>query len=329
MTGRYSDRLPFDFRSLEIFLAVCETGAMGAAARLLKLTQPAVSQAVADIEQRTGVMLFDRGARPLGLTPAGAVLQERAAALMDDALQIPPMLREMRHIKLPLVRIGLIDSLSRCLLKELSTFLMTRAGKISVVSGLALHAAALINRRLDIVLSADDLSDMDGLERWPILEEPFMILCPRTLANGSAATDLEWLARQAPLLRFPARSKSGAEIDRHLRRLRLESSRVEEFDTPYGLTAAVAAGLGWAITTPLCTMEAELPLDNMEILPLPGPRMHRNITLVAHEIELGTLPRALAHLACDVLREKCRPFIARHCPWVSEQFIIGHSAASG
>ena len=323
MTGRRSERLPFDFRSLEIFLAVCETGAMSAAARRLKLTQPAVSQAVADIEQKTGVLLFDRGARPLGLTPAGAVLQQRAAALMEDALQIPPMLREMRHVRLPLVRIGLIDSLSRCLLKELSVFLMSRARKISVVSGLALQATALMNRRLDVVLSAEDLGEMDGLERWPILEEPFLILCPQGLANGAAPIDFERLARQAPLLRFPARSKSGAEIDRHLKRLRLDVPRTEEFDTAYGLTAAVAAGLGWAITTPLCIMEAGLPLESLSILPLPGPRMHRNITLVAHEIELGSLPSALAYLACDVLREKSRPFIERHCSWVDDQFVIG------
>ena len=170
MTGRQCERLPFDFRSLEMFLAVCETGSMGAAARRLELTQPAVSQAVADIEHRTGVLLFDRTSRPLGLTPAGAMLQQRASALLEEALQIPPLLREMRQTRLPLLRLGLIVSLSRCLLKEISAFLMSRARKISVVSGLALHATALLDRRLDVVLSAEDLSDTEGLERWSILE---------------------------------------------------------------------------------------------------------------------------------------------------------------
>jgi DNA-binding transcriptional LysR family regulator len=41
--------LPFDLRSLEIFLAVCEAGAMAVAARKLGLTQPAVSIAVAEL----------------------------------------------------------------------------------------------------------------------------------------------------------------------------------------------------------------------------------------------------------------------------------------
>jgi DNA-binding transcriptional LysR family regulator len=323
MTGRQSERLPFDFRSLEMFLAVCETGSMGAAARRLDLTQPAVSQAVADIEQKTGVLLFDRNSRPLGLTPAGVMLQQRASALLEDALQISPLLREMWQTTLPLLRVGLIDSLSRCLLKEISAFLMSRVRKISVVSGLALHATALLERRLDVVLSAEDLSDTDGLERWPILEEPFVILCPASLGAESGSLNLQALARQAPLLRFPDRSKSGGEINRHLRRLRLDLPRTEEFDTAYGLTAAVAAGLGWAITTPLCTMEAGLPLDGLQILPLPGPRVYRSITLVAHKVELGTLPSELATLACGILREKCGPFVERHCPWTAEHFVIG------
>jgi DNA-binding transcriptional LysR family regulator len=323
MTGRQCERLPFDFRSLEMFLAVCETGSMGAAARRLELTQPAVSQAVADIEHRTGVLLFDRTSRPLGLTPAGAMLQQRASALLEEALQIPPLLREMRQTRLPLLRLGLIVSLSRCLLKEISAFLMSRARKISVVSGLALHATALLERRLDVVLSAEDLSDTDGLERWPILEEPFVVLCPTALAPESSPLDLQAMARQAPLLRFPGRSKSGGEINRHLRRLGLDVPRTEEFDTAYGLTAAVAAGLGWAITTPLCTMEAGLPLDSLKILPLPGPRVHRSITLLARKVELGALPRELAALACGVLREKCHPFVERHCPWTAERFVIG------
>jgi DNA-binding transcriptional LysR family regulator len=329
MTGRHSDRLPFDLRSLEIFLAVCKTGAMGAAARLLNLTQPAVSQAVADIEKKAGVLLFNRSARPLGLTPAGAVLQQRATALMDDALEILPTLREMRQVKLPFVRVGLIDSLSRSLMRELSSFLMGRAVKFSIVSGLALQTSALLTRRLDVVLSADDLCDTDGLERWPILEEPFLILCSKKLSNTSPPIDLNLLAQQAPLLRFPARSRSGAEIDRHLRRLRIEIPRIEEFDTAFGLTAAVAAGLGWAITTPLCTMEAELPLEGMDMLPLPGPRVHRNITLVAHAIELGTLPSDLAKLSCGVLGKKCGPFIARHCSWVGGEFVIGEKSDRG
>jgi DNA-binding transcriptional LysR family regulator len=86
--------LPFDLRGLEIYLAVCDVGTMAVAARRLGVTQPAVSQAVANLERRTGVSLFDRSARPIVLTTVGSALRQRAGALVSEARQIAPLLRE-------------------------------------------------------------------------------------------------------------------------------------------------------------------------------------------------------------------------------------------
>jgi DNA-binding transcriptional LysR family regulator len=324
MRSQPGDRLPFDLRSLEIFLAVCDTGAMAAAGRRLGMTQPAVSQAVAEIEGRSGVPLFDRKVRPLGLTPAGVVLRQRASTLLADALQIPPMLRETRKGRFPLIRIGLVDSLSRLLATELATFLGARADQVSVLSGLTmLHASAFFTRRLDIFVGVDELIEIDGLERWPILEEPYVLLYPRKLVASAKPLNLERLAALASLIRFSARSKTGAEIDQHLRRLRLDIARKQEFDTPYGVTAMVAAGEGWAITTPLCLIEADVPLDEVEVAQLPGPGLHRHRTLVARAAELGGLPRQVAQLACEILRASCRPFVLRRCPWAAGRIAIG------
>ena len=79
--------LPFDLRSLEIFIAVCENGSMVKAARRLGITQPSVSQTLAELEARVGVPLFDRHVRPLGLTQPGSVLQQRANMLLAEARQ--------------------------------------------------------------------------------------------------------------------------------------------------------------------------------------------------------------------------------------------------
>ncbi len=317
-------RLPFDLRSLEIFLAVCETGGMAAAARRLEMTQPAVSLAIGEIESRGGVILFDRKVRPLGLTPAGVMLRQRASGLLADAAQIPPMLRDTQKGRYPLLRIGLVDSLSRSLAGELAAFLSARADEVSVQSGLtALHASAFFTRRLDILIGVDELIEVDGLERWPILEEPYVLLWPKRLGKLAEPFDLDQLVRRAPLVRFSARSKTGAEIDQHLRRLRLEVPRRLEFDTPFGVTAAAAAGLGWAITTPLCLMEAELPMDGMRIVPLPAPGLKRRLTLIARMGELGPLPGEIARFARERLRDRAEGFVSRHCPALRNSVVIG------
>lgn len=290
-----SDTLPFDLRGFEIFLAVCDAGTMAAAARRLSLTQPAVSQAVAELERRIGVVLFDRGARPLGLTAAGGALRQRASALLSEARQIAPLLREAEHARLPLLRAGLVDSLSRALMAPLAGKLNEMAEQAAVLSGLtASHAGALLTRQLDLLVGADDLDEIEGLERWPLVSEPYVLLMPADTAAPVRPADLVALAQSLPLVRFSARSKTGMEVERHLRRLRLDLSRRLEFDTPYGVTASVAAGGGFAITTPLCVLEAAVPLDGLVCRPLPGPGLSRHLTLIARRQELGRLPREIA-----------------------------------
>lgn len=299
-----SPALPFDLRSLEIFLAVCETGAMSSAARALGLTQPAVSLAIGDLEKKLGFDLFDRTVRPLAVTVAGGLLRQRAGALIAEARQIGPLLRETEHGKLPLIRIGVVDSLSRVLTASLAAFLGARADEVSILSGLtASHASDLLTRRLDLFLGVDDLEDWAGLERWPLAKEPYILQLPAGTEAPRTLPALRKLAQSLPLIRFSSRSQTGLEIEAHIRRLGLAVPRSFEFDTPFGVAAMVAQGSGFAVTTPLCIREAALSEAKYTTAPLPGAQISRKLTLVARHRELGRLPRELGEMVRGLLME--------------------------
>jgi DNA-binding transcriptional LysR family regulator len=317
------DALPFDLRGLEIFLAVCDSGTMAVAARRLGLTQPAMSQAVADLEGRIGVRLFDRSTRPLALTAAGGALRQRASALVSEARQIAPLLRDTENSRLPLLRAGIVDSLSRVLMGAFAHRLGEIAEQVSVLSGLtSSHASALLTRQLDILVGADDLDEIEGLERWPLLTEPYVLLAPLSLPQPHSVADLEQLGRTSALVRFSARSRTGMEIDRHLRRLRIDMPRRREFDTPYGVTSSVAAGAGFAITTPLCVIEAAVPLDGLVCWPLPGPAFVRHLTLIARRQELGRLPRDIATFCRTVLTSQTSAVTRNLGVWLGDHFRV-------
>lgn len=303
MTSR-APPLPFDLRALEIFLAVADTGAMAEAARALGLTQPAVSQAIAELERRTGAALFDRSVRPLALTTAGGLLRQRAGALIADARAIAPLLRDTKQGKVALLRIGLVDSLSRALTVRLSGFLAERADEVTILSGLtATHASELLTRRLDLFIGVDDLGEMEGLERWELLVEPYILLLNRKHGAVRTVADLKRLAKSDPLIRFSARSQTGLDIERHLRRIGIEAPQSFAYDSPYAVTAMVAEGSGWAISTPLCVAEAAISSKDLVTASLPGARVSRKLTLVARLRELGQLPRDLALAARATLED--------------------------
>ncbi|NUA30814.1 LysR family transcriptional regulator [Cupriavidus basilensis] len=73
----------FSFRQLEYFVAAAEHGSISAAARARHVSQPSVSQAVAQLEQTLGEILFRRQvSRGLELTPAGQRLLGRARDIL-------------------------------------------------------------------------------------------------------------------------------------------------------------------------------------------------------------------------------------------------------
>lgn len=299
------DDLPFDLRQLTIFLAVCDAGSMASAARRLGLTQPAVSLAVAELETRIGAGLFDRAIRPIAPTPAGVLLRQRASALVSEARQIAPMLREAGRARFPLVRLGLVDSLARALAPTLADAIALRADEVAILAGLtASHASALLSRNLDVMIGVDDLAQVSGLERRPIMTESYVLLLPPGVAPVESAEDLRRLAERLELVRFSARSSTGVEIERHLRRIGLEPPRRLSFDTPQGVAAMVAEGGRFAIVTPLCMVEAAPPPGAVVCAPLPGPEFARRLTLVAYAHELGRLPAELAEASRAGLRAR-------------------------
>ncbi|WP_161599029.1 LysR family transcriptional regulator [Aidingimonas lacisalsi] len=76
-----------EFRHLETAYWIYRLGSYGAAADRLNTTQPNISMRVAEVEQRIGTVVFQRGKRPITLTAAGRELigyAERILALRDE-----------------------------------------------------------------------------------------------------------------------------------------------------------------------------------------------------------------------------------------------------
>lgn len=69
--------------SLELLVALGETGSLTAAAEALGLAQPNVSRRLSAVERRLGVELFARGPRGSAPTPAGTVAIARVRRVLE------------------------------------------------------------------------------------------------------------------------------------------------------------------------------------------------------------------------------------------------------
>lgn len=303
------------------------SGSMTAAARKLGLTQSAVSQTVRHMEDVLGAVVVDRSTRPLVLTAAGMVLQRYAAPLVDDAESLVTVVRQAGASKVPELRIGVVDSFASTAGPRLIRSLLDTTARLSFRSGLAHdQAEGLLSRNLDLVVTSDPMDDVDGLDRYPVLSEPFLLVLPEKLAAAHGKPELKLLAAYHALIRFSARSQMGAQIERHLRRLGVRAPHVLEADATDTVVAMVAAGLGWAIATPLCLLQARSQVARVRTLPFPDTGFVRQLHLIARSGEYGELPRRVAVLSCEIVRNECLPEMRKLVPWLRGQVVVGPAA---
>ena len=134
-------------RSLEVFLAVAETGQMRSGARLLGLSQPAASQHIASLEKAFGTRLIDRGTRPARLTHAGLRLHNRAQKILHALSDMESELRHVGQASISLLRVGIQASIAT----TLTPALVALVQREFEVEDITLHAGQSGNHgRMDV-----------------------------------------------------------------------------------------------------------------------------------------------------------------------------------
>lgn len=308
-----------DLWSLRVFLTVCEYGSMTQAGHKLKLTQPAVSRIIRQLDEVVGLPVMDRDLRPIRLTNAGEALRRKAERVMREADELVPTVREAVNGKPASLRIGLIESVASLLAPLLAGEIANYASTLSVWGGHSdQHREALRQRELDLAVTSHTY-DSDALERIKLLSEPCILVLPAQY-RSARQINLAMLAKTLPFLRYSARTYTGSLIERHLRRLDINAPRQLEFDSSRLLISMVSAGLGWAIMTPTSLLGATLDGSSVKPEPLPGPPLVRETVVVTRKNELGAMPSRLAESVKRLLRKAYLSEALTRMPWLEGHF---------
>ena len=98
------------FEDLRVFCAVASERSFSKAARKLRRTQPAVSQAIRRLETDTGERLIDRSSRDGTLTDAGQLLLEYGNRLLHLAAEASSAVAALREVRKGRILIGANDA---------------------------------------------------------------------------------------------------------------------------------------------------------------------------------------------------------------------------
>ncbi|MCC6197526.1 MAG: LysR family transcriptional regulator [Burkholderiales bacterium] len=312
-----------DLRTLGVFLAIGDCGNFTRAAQRLGRSQSAVSQAIRQLEEDLGVVLIDRTTRPMLLTPSGVVLREHALRLIRDTETLVATVRDYGHAKVGEVRLGLVQSFAAVAGPALTRTLLDHAVGLTVWTELtSILTEAFLQRKVDMIIGNDALDEVDGLVRFDLMSESYLLLAPADVAIESTDAGLEALARNHPMIRYRPQSFLGGQIEQQLLRRNVHPTRPVSVDMSDSLIAMVAAGIGWASTTPLCLLQGRVFLSRINVVPFPEPRFFRRLTLVARSGEFGALPGRLARVASHILATEVLPELRRLNPAMGDALSV-------
>lgn len=313
----HAQALP-DLRALEAFVTVCEAGSMALAAHRLGISPSAVSQSVKALEAALGGALFDRDLRPAKPTRAGRDLLGLAADLLTQARALSQQVRAHARTPYAQIRLGCVDSFAATLGPALIRALAGKAGQIQMWSGLTPGLSAqLQSRELDLAICTASSMANARLSQRLLFSEPWVAVFPRAHAVKPLSTlsGLPTLAGALPLIRYSQRSVIGQQIEHYLRHAGIDASRRFEFDATDPLLSLVAAGLGWALSTPLCLLQSRQYLADVTVLALPQAALgRRDFFLLTHVGDAAELATEVARVTRQILRCETSPAIRALMP---------------
>ena len=165
-------------RQLQVFLAIAKTENVGTAAADLFMSKSAVSQALAELEAKLEVQLFDRNRGRIYLTAEGRRLMPQADEMVRRATDISELFRARK--KFSQFRVGCTRTVGTFMIAELMKGFEDAMGWIPAVEIANTHAIAerLAKFELDIALIEGPVTDPE-LVTEPWLEDEMVVVAPK------------------------------------------------------------------------------------------------------------------------------------------------------
>lgn len=247
-----------ELRQLESFLMVAEEEDFAAAARRLRISQPALSDQVTSLEKELGWELLERGAPSVHLTRAGKVVAWEGRKLMRHVEQARE--RMTREIDGKILRVGYAPSLDHWFLGgAMERFVARHSGLRVELADATREEMLQALREGSMNLVVDVVGDDPEVEWVPLEEHEWLVVVPRSHRLARS-----WDISPADLDGERLLLHSKAEYPGYWRQVMdyfeehgIHANVAGEFDGRASLLTALEAGLGVAMVVSGDQMEKQ------------------------------------------------------------------------
>lgn len=294
-----------ELHQLRCFLAVIDEGGFNRATTRLRMTQPALSYQIKQLEQELGAPLFHR--RPGGVSPteAGRVLSTQARVVLEAARKAQLAVQELAPGVVGEIRIGTVNSVGIYFLPQVLWSIRERYPKVRPTV-LYRHAddimEALLAHQIDLALLANPRPDR-RLRQETIIEERVSLVCSRSHPFYGRGSVRPSELKGAQFVSLSPENPTGQSIREYLARIGVSVEPVVSTDNVETVKKMVEVGLGVGFLPDMVTApdlvggrEEQSPLARIDL----GPPLTRRIALVSwKQLEMS---RAIAAFVDELRR---------------------------
>jgi len=266
---------------LRVFAAIADASSITGGAQALKISQPAASKQLAELEANVGLALVDRLPRGVRLTPAGVALRRHARDIFSSERRAEAELSELLGLAAGRISIGASTTIGSYLLPPLFAQFRERYPRVHLSLDIANTAAiqsAVVEDVVDFGMT-EGFADSDALDVEVFAHDEMVLIAA---AEGHHFEGDELSVDELPNLPIILRERgSGTRdvIEASLRERGIALEPALELGSTESVKNAVAEGLGLALVSAL-TVELELRVGRLRKVQIADHRIRRALHLV-------------------------------------------------
>lgn len=291
----------FDFKQLQAFLAVADTGSFTAAAQKLSLTQSSVSQQIANLEHGLHTELVIRSQRPVRMTIAGQALYPLGKKIIDSGIYLQEHINAINDGHLSHLKIGFVDSICKTVGLDILMFLQPQVKHVIQVTGTASGLFSALNTgNINLAITVLHTEMPPDVTVYPLIEEEFLCICPKAWPE----TQLEELCKQRDYIAYTKNTSTGIQTLNWLKWNNLSPKIQFEMDNADDILKLLARAYGWTLTTPLFITTVPAFSDSLKIVKTARRTERRKIVMLCKNDEMSAFYENLAVKVRAILETK-------------------------
>ncbi len=285
--------LEIDPKKLLYFAAVIEQGSLNRAAKLLSVSQPALTTSMDRLEAELGMQLLERGPKGIVATRNGDILYCHARLIRDEIRLAERDLLNASDSRNESIRLGSLPSLaSKIVPMALSKWREThQEGHLEVVENAQFDLlTGLLRRDFDFVIGFTKVFDMlDGLRQRVLFRDTLRVIAGRNHPLRACAS-LTW----GDLVKYPWISPTSRRTHTVLEHIMPTMDAPPPQITVCGsvsLLKSLVAETEHLALLPAHAVREEVAEQRLFALPFQDPRLNRDIAVFFREGYVMDQPR--------------------------------------